>query len=68
MTATLIDGARKEVHIRNPILPQGVESLTVRGLPVHDVSVDLQFQHIGEKVVVAPARHQAGGVRVLAHL
>jgi len=63
-----VDGARKEVHIRNPMLPQGVESLTVRGLPVRNASVDLHFQRIGEKVMVAPARHQAGDVRVLAHL
>jgi glycogen debranching enzyme len=63
-----IDGGRKEVHVRDPMLPQGVESLMLRDLPVHDAAIDLEFRHVDDKVVVTPMGHHVGNVRVLAHL
>jgi glycogen debranching enzyme len=63
-----IDGRRKEVHIERPLLPIGIESLSIRDLPVGDVRIDLEFHRIGEEVVAVPAKHVDGGVRVLAHL
>jgi len=63
-----IDGERLEVHVTRPMLPIGVESLAIRGLPVNGATIDLDFHRIGEEVVVVPSRHLAGGVRVLAHL
>lgn len=63
-----IDGRCKEVHIERPLLPIGVESLSIRDLPVGDVCIDLEFHRIGEEVVAVPAKHVGGGVRVLAHL
>jgi glycogen debranching enzyme len=63
-----IDGWRKEVHIERPLLPIGIESLSVRDLPVGDVCIDLEFHRIGEEVVAVPAKHVDSGVRVLAHL
>jgi hypothetical protein len=56
------------VHVTRPILPIGVESLTVRGLPITGAAIDLEFQRIGDEVVVVPSRHLDAGVRVLAHL
>ncbi len=63
-----IDGGRKEVHIEQPLLPSGTESLSIRDLPVGDACIDLEFRRIGEEVVAVPAKHGEGGVRVLAHL
>ena len=63
-----IDGDRKEVHVRDPILPQGVESVMLRDLPVRDVAINLEFRHVEDKVVVAPVGHHVGNVHVLAHL
>jgi glycogen debranching enzyme len=63
-----IDGRRKEVHIERPLLPIGIESLSIRDLPVGDVCIDLEFHRIGAEVVAIPAKHVDGGVRVLAHL
>jgi hypothetical protein len=63
-----IEGASKQVHIDRPMLPQGIESLTVRDLPVKDESIDLQFQRIGDEGVVVPTRHLEQGVRVIGHL
>jgi glycogen debranching enzyme len=63
-----IDGAAKEVHIQRPVLPQGIESLHVCGLPVGDASIDIEFHRIGGEVGTVPSRHTEGGVNVLAHL
>jgi glycogen debranching enzyme len=63
-----IDGRRKEVHIERPLLPDGIESLSIRALPVSDVRIDLEFHRIGNEVVAVPAKHSEVGVRVLAHL
>ncbi len=63
-----IDGCRKEVHIKRPVLPNDIESLSIRDLPVGDACIDLKFQRIGDQVVAVPARHIEGGVRLLAHL
>jgi hypothetical protein len=63
-----IDGERQEVHATRPLLPIGVESLSIRGLPVAGKAIDLDFHRIGDEVVVVPSRHLDAGVRVLAHL
>jgi glycogen debranching enzyme len=63
-----IDGRCKEVHIERPLLPLGVESLSIRDLPVADARIDLQFHRIGDEIAAVPAKHVVAGVRVLAHL
>jgi glycogen debranching enzyme len=63
-----VDGERKEVHVTQPVLPIGVESLTIHRLPVRGASIDLSFHQLGEQVVVVPSGHVDRGVRVLAHL
>lgn len=63
-----IDGRSNEVHIERPMLPQDIESLTVRDLPVNGATIDLEFHRIDQEVVVVPTRHVESGVRVLAHL
>ena len=63
-----IDGRRLEVHIRRPLLPQGIEALSVTDLPVGAARIDLEFYRVASEVVVAPVKHAEGGVRVLAHL
>jgi glycogen debranching enzyme len=63
-----VDGARREVHVERPMLPIGIESLTIRNLPVAHHKIDLEFHRIGNEVVAVPAKHADGDVRVLAHL
>ena len=63
-----INARRRHVHIERPILPLGVESLTIRDLPVADAAIDLEFRRTGEQVVAVPTRHIAGNVEVLEHL
>jgi glycogen debranching enzyme len=63
-----IDGRRKQVHIDHPVLPLGVESLSISALPVAETSIDLEFHRIGSEVVAVPTKHDAAGVEVLSHL
>ena len=63
-----VDGERREVHVTRPLLPIGVERLAIHDLPIDGAAIDLEFQRIGDEVVVVPARHLDAGVRVLAHL
>jgi hypothetical protein len=63
-----VDGRRRQIHIERPLLPNGIESLRIRDLAVGDASIGLEFQRIGQEVVVVPAGHGAGAVQVLAHL
>jgi glycogen debranching enzyme len=63
-----IDGRRNEVHIQQPMLPIGIESLGVRDLSVGRARIDLEFQRIGRDVVTIPANKIEGGIQVLAHL
>jgi glycogen debranching enzyme len=63
-----VDGRRREIHVERPLLPPGIEALGIHGLRVGDATVDLEFQRIGNEVVVVPGRHAAGEVAVLTHL
>jgi len=63
-----IEGPRREVHISSPQLPNGIEALTVKDLPVADACIDLEFQRTAGEVVVIPQRHADSGVAVSAHL
>jgi len=63
-----IDGRRHEVHIERPMLPIGIETLTIRDLPVAQARIDIEFHRTPSEVVVAPRKHVEADVRVLAHL
>jgi len=63
-----VDGAAKEVHIQRPVMPEGIESLRIRDLPVGQTQIDIEFHRLGEKVGAVPAGHAEAGVNVLAHL
>jgi glycogen debranching enzyme len=63
-----IDGRSKEVHIRRPMLPNGIESLTVRQLTISGAAIDLEFHRLDSEIAVIPVRHTGSGVNVLGHL
>jgi hypothetical protein len=60
--------ASKEVHIQRPMLPIGIESLSIHNLGVGEALINMEFHRLAGEVVVAPLRHAEHGVRVLAHL
>jgi len=63
-----VDGERREVHALRPMLPVGVEWLTINDLAINGSKIDLRFQRLGEEIVVMPSGHAPQGIRVLAHL
>ncbi|MBV8853008.1 MAG: hypothetical protein JOY91_06390, partial [Sinobacteraceae bacterium] len=63
-----IDGFAGEIHIRQPQLPLGVETLQVRTLPIGTAHVDLQFYRVGQEVGVVPVGHIEAGISVISHL
>jgi glycogen debranching enzyme len=63
-----IDGGNKEVHIERPLLPEGIESLRLRQLPVGDARIDIEFHRRGEEVGAFPLGHAERGVKVMLHL
>lgn len=54
-----IDGWQKQIHVKRPRLPIGIDTLTVRRLQVGNASVDVTFQRVGDRVVAFLAdRHE----------
>ena len=51
-----VDGARREVHVDQPLLPIGIESMRVIDLAVGDARIDLEFERVQHQVLVAPLR------------
>jgi glycogen debranching enzyme len=61
-----IDAARREVRVVRPVLPNGVDTLTVDRLDVGGATVNLAFQRLdGATVVVTPAQGSDPSISVL---
>ena len=63
-----IDGARKEVHVEQPQLPIGIESVRVSDLRVGDAMIDLDFGRVQRQVIVSPSRDTGTGVQIYVRL
>jgi glycogen debranching enzyme len=62
------DGERREIRIERPLLPPGIEALRLRGLPLGEERIDLDFQRVGDRVVAVQGNGDMQGVRILARL
>lgn len=51
-----VDGARREVHVDQPLLPIGIESMRLSDLAVGEARLDLEFERVQHQVLVAPVR------------
>jgi glycogen debranching enzyme len=63
-----IDGVRREIHIRSPVLPIGIESLSLQNLPVGDSNLHLRFHRLAGEVVVTLVDPEDSSVQVLVHM
>lgn len=63
-----VDGLRGEIHVDRPVLPIGIDRLELRHLEIGDASVDIVFQHMGERVVAFPKGRRDGAVPVYMHV
>jgi glycogen debranching enzyme len=59
-----VDGSAKSIRITNPELPDGLTTLTVRGIAVGNQTVDLEFKLVAGKVHVQVLR-KPGSIKVL---
>jgi glycogen debranching enzyme len=59
-----VDGQRHEIHVDRPRLPNGIDQLELRHVSVGDVSTDIVFQRVGERVVAFPRGRRASAVSV----
>ena len=57
-----IDGWRSEIHVERPLLPPGIEQVTVKRIAVDDRRVDVVFQQQGDRVGVHLEGPDAGVV------
>jgi glycogen debranching enzyme len=62
-----IDAWQQEIHVVRPLLPEGLEQLTVQNLKIGSASIDLVFQKVGDRTVPF-CKGEPESVRLLAHL
>jgi glycogen debranching enzyme len=60
-----IDAAKREVRVVRPVLPRGVESLTIDHLDVAGAKVSLIFQSLGEGTVVSPGHGSDPSIHIV---
>jgi glycogen debranching enzyme len=62
-----VDGVRGEIHIDRPRLPIGIDRLTILHLAIGEVTVDLTFQRIGDRVTAFPEGHDPSPIPIILH-
>ena len=60
--------SRREVHVEQPQLPIGIESVRVSDLRVGDAMIDLDFGRVQRQVIVSPSRDTGTGVQIYVRL
>jgi glycogen debranching enzyme len=63
-----IDGFAREIHVEQPLLPVGIDTLTVRGIAIADATIDIEFQRLGDRVVATPCGRNRDAIPVLLHV
>lgn len=63
-----VDGLAREIHIKDPQLPTGINHLTINKIPVGEAHVSLTFQRVRERVAVFSDDAAANNVKVLSYL
>ena len=62
-----IDGQKREIHVIRPALPNGIDYVELRHVRVGDVSTDIVFQRVGERVVAFPRGRNASAIPLFIH-
>ncbi|HVZ69154.1 MAG TPA: amylo-alpha-1,6-glucosidase [Rhizomicrobium sp.] len=62
-----LDGWNGEIHIERPYLPAGIDSLSLKRLEIRGHEIDLNFERLGNHVVVTPAQSESSPIRVIIH-
>jgi glycogen debranching enzyme len=62
-----VDGQKREIHVDRPALPYGIDQIELRHVHVGDVSTDIVFQRVGERVVAFPRGRHASAIPLFIH-
>ncbi|HTT85531.1 MAG TPA: glycogen debranching N-terminal domain-containing protein [Rhizomicrobium sp.] len=62
-----IDGLRREIHVDQPMLPKGTDQLELRHVRVGELSTDIVFQRVGERVVAFHRGSRASAIPLFIH-
>ena len=62
-----IDGWKREIHIKHPRLPIGIDNLVLRNLAIGNHKLDLLFERLADQVVVTPETADVDAVSVVVH-
>ena len=60
-----IDAASRTVQLEEPVLPGGIDRLTISNLRVGDATLDLRFERLADQVVATP-RNKTGQVDIVS--
>jgi glycogen debranching enzyme len=62
-----IDGQKREIHVIRPALPNGIDNVELRHVRIGDVSTDIVFQRVGERVVAFQRGRHASAIPLFIH-
>jgi glycogen debranching enzyme len=62
-----VDGVKREIHVDRPVLPIGIDHLELRHVSIGDVSTDIVFQRMGERIVAFPRSKSPGAIPLFIH-
>jgi len=62
-----VDGIRREIHVDRPMLPIGIDHLELRHVRIGDLSTDIVFQRVGERVVAFPRGKTPSAIPIFIH-
>ncbi|HLY06549.1 MAG TPA: amylo-alpha-1,6-glucosidase [Rhizomicrobium sp.] len=62
-----VDGIKREIHVDRPTLPIGIDHLELRHVCIGDLSTDVMFQRVGERVVAFPRGKDPSAIPIFIH-
>jgi len=62
-----VDGVKREIHVDRPMLPIGIDQLELRHIQIGDLSTDIMFQRVGERVVAFPRGKTPAAIPIFIH-
>jgi glycogen debranching enzyme len=62
-----VDGVKREIHVDRPQLPIGIDHLELRHIRIGEVSTDIVFERMGERIVAFPHSKSPGAIPLFIH-
>jgi len=62
-----VDGVKREIHVDRPVLPIGIDHIELRHVCIGELSTDIMFQRVGERVVAFPRGKNPDAIPLFIH-